>query len=332
MNQLEVGCKRQQIRGQYGYGYKKTGWVCLQNISDYSPFGAPLDGRTIQNDFYRFGWNTQEKVDEISGAGNHKTALFWEYDTRLGRRWVLDPKPQISISDYAVNGNSPIWITDPLGDDWFKYQAKGEKKASWHWQKGHEAKYIGKDGKEHTTKKGFEYLTTFRKTGTNSEGGTTGVLTLFKQDKIVLQTTEAFSGNSNYSSTTPINNGDYYMRMDLRTVSNPVKATNTAEGPQPVITWGLESFPKKGTMIWIDGKTYSSNRTITNAYGFSRIRLIPAKDLGNLAQDRGLYLHGKQDAHNWTHGCLCDKKEQIQNYFLNGEGKTFKGKVPLSVE
>lgn len=31
-----------------------------------------------QEDNYRFGFNTQEKVNEISGKGNHTTALFWE--------------------------------------------------------------------------------------------------------------------------------------------------------------------------------------------------------------------------------------------------------------
>jgi len=46
--------------------------------------------------------------------------LFWEYDTRLGRRWNLDPKPQISISDYAAFGNSPIGYTDLLGDSKYK--------------------------------------------------------------------------------------------------------------------------------------------------------------------------------------------------------------------
>ncbi|CAF3303863.1 unnamed protein product [Rotaria socialis] len=65
---------------------------------------------------YRYGFNTQEKTDEIAGAGNHTTALFWEYDTRSGRRWNLDPKPQVSISDYAVNGNNPILNNDPNGD------------------------------------------------------------------------------------------------------------------------------------------------------------------------------------------------------------------------
>ena len=332
MNPFRASHKTQAIRPQNPFLMKQTCGVCLQNTYDYSPFGVSLDGRTVEGDFYRYGFNTQEKVDEISGSGNHNSAQYWELDLRLGRRWNLDPKPQLSISDFAVNGNSPLWVMDPLGDDWFKYQKKGDKKASWHWHKGQEAKYIGIDGKEHTTNKGYEYLASYKKTSINSEGGTIGKLILYKQNNIVVQTTEAFSGNSHYSSTFPIDNGDYFMRIDIRKVSNPVKATNTAEGIQPEIFWGLESYPKSGKMIWTDGKTYSSNSQITKAYGFSRIRLIPAKELGNMSKDRGLYLHGKQDVHNWTHGCLCDKKEKIQNYFLSGEGKSYRGKVPLSVE
>ena len=73
----------------------------------------------------RFGFNGQEKVDEISGAGNHNTALFWEYDTRLGRRWNLDPKPIESVSSYAVFANNPILMNDPLGDTTYIYNTKG---------------------------------------------------------------------------------------------------------------------------------------------------------------------------------------------------------------
>ena len=66
--------------------------------------------------WYRFGFNTQEKDDEVYGKGNLNTALFWEYDTRLGRRWNLDPKPNAAISLYATFNNNPIWYADPLGD------------------------------------------------------------------------------------------------------------------------------------------------------------------------------------------------------------------------
>ena len=65
---------------------------------------------------YRYGFNTQENSPEIYGVGNSTTAMFWEYDARLGRRWNLDPKPQIFISDYACFANNPILLTDHLGD------------------------------------------------------------------------------------------------------------------------------------------------------------------------------------------------------------------------
>jgi hypothetical protein len=66
---------------------------------------------------YRFGYNGQEKVDEIAGAGNHTTAEFWEYDTRLGRRWNRDPVVKPYESGYACFANNPIWFSDVNGDD-----------------------------------------------------------------------------------------------------------------------------------------------------------------------------------------------------------------------
>ena len=65
---------------------------------------------------YRYGFNGQEKDDEIKGAGNSYTAEFWEYDPRIGRRWNLDPKPTIGVSQYSTFSNNPIWFSDPLGD------------------------------------------------------------------------------------------------------------------------------------------------------------------------------------------------------------------------
>jgi len=70
------------------------------------------------DDKYRFGFNGQEKVNEIAGTGNHNTALFWEYDTRLGRRWNIDPVDQISIRNYTTFGNNPISNSDLLGNKW----------------------------------------------------------------------------------------------------------------------------------------------------------------------------------------------------------------------
>ena len=77
-----------------------------------------MPGRTAESGGgYRYGMNGQEKVDEINGVtGSHYTALFWEYDARLGRRWNLDPKPNPSISQYNCFAGNPIWYSDVLGD------------------------------------------------------------------------------------------------------------------------------------------------------------------------------------------------------------------------
>jgi RHS repeat-associated protein len=89
------------------------------SANDYSPFGAPLAGRsyTAPNSDYRFHFNGQEADDEIAGKGNIMTAQFWEYDSRLGRRWNLDPVSQVNISDYAAFRNNPIVFIDPNGDE-----------------------------------------------------------------------------------------------------------------------------------------------------------------------------------------------------------------------
>ena len=58
--------------------------------------------------------NTQEKVEEL-GSG-HYTALFWEYDSRTGRRWNIDPVMKFGESPYATFSNNPIVNNDPNGD------------------------------------------------------------------------------------------------------------------------------------------------------------------------------------------------------------------------
>ncbi len=50
-------------------------------------------------------------------------AEFWEYDSRVGRRWNLDPRNSASESRFAVNGNNPVYNTDPMGDFKTKFGA-----------------------------------------------------------------------------------------------------------------------------------------------------------------------------------------------------------------
>ncbi len=83
--------------------------------SDYYPFGMTMPGRKYEpTTKYRYGFNSQEKSSEI--FENSTTALFWEYDARIARRWNLDPEPELGVSEYACLGNNPIWFYDLLGD------------------------------------------------------------------------------------------------------------------------------------------------------------------------------------------------------------------------
>jgi len=88
----------------------------ILSIKDYYAYGSEINERTFEpiKPKYRYGFNTQEKIFEINK--DHYTARYWEYDSRLGRRWNVDPKPNPSISDYATFSNYPIWFKDPLGD------------------------------------------------------------------------------------------------------------------------------------------------------------------------------------------------------------------------
>ena len=81
---------------------------------DYYPFGMLQPGRSVNVSGYRYGFNGQEKSDEVTNGST--TALFWEYDSRIGRRWNMDPKPMIGISEYNTFGGNPIWFNDVLGD------------------------------------------------------------------------------------------------------------------------------------------------------------------------------------------------------------------------
>jgi hypothetical protein len=72
----------------------------ITSSTTYWPFGLPLETANPQE--YRFGFNGMEKDPEITGQeGSHYTAAFWEYDTRIGRRWNVDPVTYPWQSSYS---------------------------------------------------------------------------------------------------------------------------------------------------------------------------------------------------------------------------------------
>ena len=57
--------------------------------------------QSYDNGGYRYFFNGQEADNEIYGEGNSLSAEFWQYDTRLGRRWNVDPKYTPMLSSYS---------------------------------------------------------------------------------------------------------------------------------------------------------------------------------------------------------------------------------------
>ncbi len=76
-----------------------------------------LVGRTYQAGDYRYGFNGQERSDDIKAEGNSYTAEFWEYDSRIGRRWNVDPVVKVWESPYVSFSNNPNIYIDPNGDN-----------------------------------------------------------------------------------------------------------------------------------------------------------------------------------------------------------------------
>ena len=93
----------------------------ILSANDYYAFGMPMPEKNYTSTNYRYGMNGQEKDLEIfEGA---MTAEYWEYDPRVVMRWNQDPKQIIGVSPYAINGNNPIYYTDPNGDFRTKFGA-----------------------------------------------------------------------------------------------------------------------------------------------------------------------------------------------------------------
>lgn len=91
MNPFRTSKKTQDFKAQHHYYINLTCRVCLQNTSDYSPFGVSLDGRTMEGDFYRYGFQHQEKDEEFKGKGNAVNYKYRIHDPRVGRFFAVDP-------------------------------------------------------------------------------------------------------------------------------------------------------------------------------------------------------------------------------------------------
>jgi len=94
-------------------------WETKKMGVNYYPFGATMPGRSFNSGEYRYGFNGQEKDDEIKGAGNSYDFGARILDVRLGGGFLsLDAYSSHypSISPYAFVARNPIFYVDPDGN------------------------------------------------------------------------------------------------------------------------------------------------------------------------------------------------------------------------
>ncbi len=92
--------------------------VIVKAAQTYIALSCDTDGAWREN--YRYGFNGQEKDNEIKGLGNSLDFTFRMHDARLGRFLSLDPlaKQYPWNSPYAFAENRPIDGKDLEGREW----------------------------------------------------------------------------------------------------------------------------------------------------------------------------------------------------------------------
>ncbi len=107
----------------------------LVSAQGYEPFGSLLPGRNFSADSYRFGFNGQEKDDEVHNATG--TSVNFDariYDPRVARWLSLDPKATKypSESNYAYTSDNPVLFVDEDGKDRTYYLKVIDKQGNGH--------------------------------------------------------------------------------------------------------------------------------------------------------------------------------------------------------
>lgn len=87
------------------------------SYSDYYPFGMLVPNRHGTSDSYRYGFQGQEKDDELKGEGNSLNYTFRMHDPRVGRFFAVDPlaRDYPHYTPYSFSGNKVIAFVELEG-------------------------------------------------------------------------------------------------------------------------------------------------------------------------------------------------------------------------
>src|SRR5690554_4408348 len=88
-----MGCQRLTYHQKYTSKTESTPIFKMgrKQCSDYQVFGMQMPGRNGSTGDYRYGFQGQEKDDEVKGEGNSINYKYRMHDPRIGRFFAVDP-------------------------------------------------------------------------------------------------------------------------------------------------------------------------------------------------------------------------------------------------
>src|SRR5690606_16090171 len=115
---LQMGCQKLTYYQEPAIGASwriftpdKEKTVSTSNFCiDYYTFGMQMPNRNGSTDDYRYGFQGQEKDDEVKGEGNSINYKYRMHDPRIGRFFAVDPLAPYypHNSPYAFSENRVI--------------------------------------------------------------------------------------------------------------------------------------------------------------------------------------------------------------------------------
>ena len=89
----------------------------IVSYSDYYPFGMLVPNRHGSTPAYRYGFQGQEKDDEIKGEGNSLNYTYRMHDPRIGRFFATDPleSKYAYLTPFQFASNNPIGMIELEG-------------------------------------------------------------------------------------------------------------------------------------------------------------------------------------------------------------------------
>jgi hypothetical protein len=260
----------------------------------------------VGSEAYRYGFNGQMKSEEINGEENHYTAEFWEYDSRTGRRWNLEPLASQfpELSPYATNNNNPVLNSDPNGAKPNSIHVDDKGKVLRNYNDGDNSVYV-------------------HKTGT----------TATEVDKSYINTKGTSAGGTKIGELGKTINVDGILKNILQDnrsqmTNSPAPKSSWLENVLPGHKWDLKANEKT---IFGVAWTFDKNSEVKTAFTFNynntlKLEFANAADVGNFhAGYTGTYANISVTSQRLFAGV----GEKLKNA-SKGDGKNFWGNSWLS--